>query len=366
MRLTCSQKDLARALMITTKAVALNNTLPVLNNVLLKAEDNKLHFTGTNLEVAITCFIDAKVESPGEVTLPAKLLTGYVNYLRDETIEMELSGLEVQLKTTDSKTKIKGLAVAEFPPIPTVEKEGGFKVSVKDLKKAIGQVSFSAALNTTRPILTGVLWMVRDDQLKMASTDSYRLSEKKIAVADVSGEVNCVVPCKTLLEWGAILDMTDESGQVEVIVSKNQIHLSVVGIQMTSRLIEGQFPNYEQIIPNSSLSQVGVETGVLSLALKRINIFAKENNNKVVLSITGDQMKLTTASTQYGEGEITLPIKKEGQDTEVALNSQYLLDVLANMGGDKIQLETGEKTAPIVIKPTQDPDYLHIIMPLKI
>ena len=366
MRLTCSQKDLARALMITTKAVALNNTLPVLNNVLLKAEDNKLHFTGTNLEVAITCFINAKIESPGEVTLPAKLLTGYVNYLRDQMIEMELSGLEMQIKTTDSKTKIKGLAVVEFPPIPTVEKEGSFKASVKDLKKAISQVSFSAALNTTRPILTGVLWVVEGDQLKMVSTDSYRLSEKKIPVVDVSGELNCVVPCKTLLEWGAVLDMTDEVGQVEIIVSKNQIHLSVSGIQMTSRLIEGQFPNYEQIIPKSSLAQVEVETGVLSLALKRINIFAKENNNKVVLSITGDQMKLTTASTQYGEGEITLPVKKEGEDSEVAINSQYLLDVLANMGVDKIRLEAGEKTAPIIIKPTQDAAYLHIIMPLKI
>jgi len=366
MRLTCSQKDLLSALTTTNKAVDVNNTLPVLNNVLLKAEGKKLYFTSTNLEVAITYNIETDVKNEGEITIPSKLFTSYINYLKDDKVDILVESGDIQIQTSDSKTRIKGIPASEFPPIPMVEKEGGMTVKVSDLKKAIEQVVFAAALNTTRPILSGVYFIAEKDELKMVSTDSYRLSEKVLSVTNISGNVNCIVPAKTILELGAILDGLKGDEDVTIIISKNQIMFSVGSVELISRLIEGQFPNYEQIIPKSSKTQMEFEVSALSLVLKRINIFAKENNNKIILKIVDGKVIVTTESTQYGEGEITLDTKIDGESNEIALNSQFLLDALGSIGKDKVILEIGDKIAPVILKPKEGKGYTHIIMPLKI
>jgi DNA polymerase-3 subunit beta len=366
MRLTCSQKDLLSALNATNKAVDVNNTLPVLNNVLLKAEGKKLYFTSTNLEIAISYTIETDVKNEGDITIPSKLFTSYINYLKNENVDVEVESGDVLVKTSDSKTRIKGIPATEFPPIPVVEKEGGMTLTVKDLNKAIEQVVFAAALNTTRPILSGVYFQTEKDKLKMVSTDSYRLSEKTIPAADVSGDISCIVPAKTILELGAILDGLGEDEKVTITISKNQIMFSVGPVQLISRLIEGQFPNYEQIIPKSSKTKVEFEVSAISLVLKRINIFAKENNNKIILGVNEGKVTVTTESTQYGEGEITLDAKIDGEKNEIALNSQFLLDALGNIGDNKVLLEVGEKTTPVILKPKEGTGYTHIIMPLKI
>ena len=182
MRLNCSQKDLAGALGVTNKAVDTSSTLPVLNNVLIRAEGKKLYFTATNLEIAVTNWIDADVVNEGEVTVPSKMLTNYVGYLKDDRVEISTEEESVLVNTNDSKTKIKGIASSEFPPIPVVEREGGFKVRVSDMKLAIRQVAFSAAVNTTRPVLGGIFFSASKDSLKLASTDSYRLSERILSI----------------------------------------------------------------------------------------------------------------------------------------------------------------------------------------
>ena len=367
MRLTCSQKDLADALNITNKAVGINTTLPVLNNVLVKAEGKKLYFTATNLEIAISHWIDVDVKNEGEITIPSRLLTSYINYLKDEKVDLSVEeGDSVLVQTGDSKTKIKGIPAAEFPSIPAVEKEGGFTVSAKDLSLAINQVAFAAALNTTRPILTGVYFDVSKDESKMVATDSYRLAEKTLKVKNATGDIACIVPVKTILELGAILSMTKEDSEVEVVVSKNQILFSVDKIKITSRLIEGQFPNYQQVIPKTTKTKTHLDAAELSLVLKRINLFAKENNNKVLLKAGQKGVTVTTDTTQYGVGEVEIKTKIEGENNEIALNSQFILDVLSNIGSDEIILELGESTNPAIIRPSGKEDYTHIIMPLKI
>lgn len=366
MRLTCSQKDLANALSITNKAVGVNSTLPVLNNVLIKAEGKNLYFTATNLEIAINYWIEAEIKNEGEVTIPSKLLTNYVNYLKDKEVNLEVEeGETVLLKTSDSKTKIKGISSSEFPSIPVVEKESSFKVKAADLANAIAQVSFAASLNATRPILTGVFFIVSKEELKMVATDSYRLAEKSLKVTDVSGEISCIVPVKTILELGAILASTSGE-EVEVVVSKNQVLFSIDKTRITSRLIEGQFPNYQQVIPKENKTTVSLSASELSLVLKRINLFAKENNNKVLFKVTSEGMRVTTDSTQLGVGEVDIKTKVEGPDTEIALNSQFILDVLSNIGTNDVLFVIGEKTNPAIIKANDKQDYLHIVMPLKI
>lgn len=365
MRLSCSQKDLFNALAITNKAVDVNNTLPVLNNVLIKAEGKRLYFTATNLEIAITYWIETEVKNEGEVTVPSKLLTNYINYLKDEKVDISAEEGDVIVKTEDSTTKIKGIPSSEFPPIPTVEKEGGLTLKAKDLKEAIKQVVFAAALNTTRPILAGVYFVVNKDELRMVATDSYRLAEKKIKTIKTTGDVKCIVPAKTILELGSILD-SFEDDEVEITISKNQVLFSVGEVKLISRLIEGQFPNYEQIIPKDTKTTVTFDINSFALVLKRINIFAKENNNKVILKTSKDSVDITTETTQYGEGEVKLKTKTEGQDGEIALNSQFILDVLGSIGGSEITFKIGEKITPVIITPKEKSDYTHIIMPLKI
>ena len=365
MRLTCSQKDLFNALNITNKAVDTNNTLPVLNNVLLKAEAKKLYFTTTNLEIAITHWIETEVKNEGEVTIPSKLFTNYISYLKDEKVDMVAEEGDIVIKTKDSTTKIKGISATEFPPIPTVEKEGGATAKVKDLKEAIQQVVFAAALNTTRPVLAGVYFFVSKEELKMVATDSYRLAERTIKITKTTGDIKCIIPAKTIVELKYILDtLKDEN--VDITVSKNQVLFSVGAVKLTSRLIEGQFPNYEQIIPKSTKTKIYFTIEEITLILKRINIFAKENNNKIILKTSKEGVTITTETTQYGEGEITLKTKTEGEDNEIALNSQFILDVLNSIGGKEVILEMGEKITPIIIKPKEKSDYTHIIMPLKI
>lgn len=366
MRLSCSQKDLFNALAITNKAVDVNNTLPVLNNVLIKAEGKRLYFTATNLEIAVTYWIETNIKNEGEVTVPSKLLTNYINYLKDEEVDISAEEGDVIVKTEDSTTKIKGIPSSEFPPIPTVEKEGGITLQAKDLKEAIKQVVFAAAINTTRPILAGVYFTVDKSELKIVATDSYRLAEKTIKISKSSGDIKCIIPAKTILELGSILDSLKNDNEVEITISKNQVLFSVGEVKLISRLIEGQFPNYEQIIPKGTKTSITLDINAFSLVLKRINLFAKENNNKVILKTIGGNMEITTETTQYGEGEVKLKTKIEGEDGEIALNSQFILDVLGNIGGDEITFKIGEKITPVIITPKEKNDYTHIIMPLKI
>ena len=367
MHLTCSQKDLSNALLITNKAVNINNTLPVLNNVLLKAEGKKLYFTTTNLEGAINYWFETNVINEGEITIPSKIFTGYINYLKNEEIDISAEeGSTVVIKTNDSVTKIKGIPATEFPPIPIIEKEGEVLISINDLKSAINQVVFAASLNTTRPILSGVYFNIDKNSLKMVATDSYRLAEKTISTKKTSKEISCIVPAKIIIELGYILDLVKKDGDINIVISKNQILFMVDEIKIISRLIEGQFPNYKQIIPQSNATKVYFNIEELSLVLKRINIFAKENNNKVIFKIEKEGVKITTDTTQYGEGEVFLKTKVEGVNNEIALNSQFILDVLSNIGDDEVIFEVGEKVNPVIVRPIKQSDYIHVIMPLKI
>lgn len=368
MRLTCAQRDLANALIITNQAVDLNNTLPILNNVYLKAEGQKLYFLGTNLEIAISYWINAEIKNEGEITIPSKLFTSYVNYLNSrDTLQIALDeGGNFCINTSSSKTKIKGIPSSDFPKIPVVEKEGGFKISSHDLSRIINQVAFTASLNSTRPILSGVYFTLSKNQLEAVATDSYRLSEKQVTVTQASGDLSCIIPVKTLHQIGVILSIMKQVEEVEVVVSKNQILFIVGDVKITSRLIDGQFPNYKQIIPKGSKTKVNLRVSELTSALKQINLFAKENNNKIIFNFTKDSIKITTDSTQYGEGEVVLSVKGDVEINEIALNSQYILDVLGALGSDEVVMGVENKVSPAVFQPVNDSHYTYIIMPLKI
>jgi DNA polymerase-3 subunit beta len=368
MKLVCAQADLERAVNIVSKAITPNTTLPVLNNILLKAEGGKLHFAATNLEVAIQYFIPADIKNEGSITVPAKLLSSYVNLLKDDKLEISLiEGDTVQIKSPSSQTKIKGVNANEFPVIPKVEKENTFKVPTKDLETAIAQTAFAASTNTSRPVLSGVLIDVDKDILKIVATDSYRLAEKTIKLKEKTTlDIECIVPAKTIMELGKIL-MRAEEKEVELSVSKNQVLFVAGDVQLMSRLIEGKFPPYEKVLPKDTKTKLEVLDEALANVVRRVSLFARENNNSIKLSATNDgKLSISTDETRIGEEKAELEVKIQGENNKISLNAQYLLDVLNYIQSDDVLVEIDDKLSPAVVKPLKEKDYVYIIMPLKV
>ena len=273
------------------------------------------------------------------------------------------------LKAPSSQTKIKGISPDEFPLIPTVSKDSVFVVARKDLDTAISQTVFAAASNTARPVLSGILFDLMKDALKLVATDSYRLAEKKVHLKTaVDFDLQAIVPARTVAELGKIIGKSAVE-DIEITVSKNQILFVVGNTRMISRLIEGKFPDYEKIIPKSSKTKVEVKTDELSLVVRRVGLFARENNNNIKCSVTNDgKLTLSTDETKVGEEKAELTGKVEGENNKIALNSQYLLEVLNFIQADEVTFELDDKMSPAVIRITKEKEktYMYIIMPLKI
>lgn len=368
MKLFCSRSDLDYAINIVSKAISPNNTLPVLNNILIKAEGKKLYFSSTNLEIAISCVIDADVRSEGSITVPAKLIGSYVSLLTDEKVELGVAeGLNLSVNSSSSSTKIKCISSDEFPLIPKIEKGQEITLSVNALHEALTEVVFAASLNTSRPVLSGVLLLSSDKGIKLVATDSYRLAEKSVlTLKNPTEPVSCIIPAKTMLELSKIISKA-QGKEVKINISKNQALFTIDGVELISRLIEGKFPDYDKIIPKEIKTKIEVSVEDLSLVLKRVSLFARENNNSIKLSATNDgKLLISSEETKVGEEKAEVSIRMEGENNKISLNAQYLLDVLTYITDDKVSIIINDKASPAVIKPVKEEDYVYIIMPLKI
>ncbi len=367
MKVVIEQSDLLDGLKTVSRAVSGQNTLPVLGNILIKAEGKKLHFSATNLEISIATSVEANIKNEGSITIPAKILTSYTSLLKkDEDIELKLAdGLALEVNSKTSKTKIKGISADEFPDITRVDSGVKLSLSTEDFRSMVQEVAFSAQENASRPILSGVLLKVDKKGLSIAATDSYRLSEKKIKLEKETQEMSAVVPVRAIFE----ADRLAAGGKkIDIMVSENQVSFAVNGTELVSRLIEGQFPDYHQILPKSHKTTAIVDRDDLSLAVRRVSIFAKENNQHMKLEFLNDEtLTVSTGSTEIGEERTTVPIKLEGATNIIALNADYVLDVLGAMSGEeKITIELEGKLNPAVFKKEKGKDFVHLIMPLKL
>lgn len=369
MKVSCSNTDLSFALNIVNKAISTHTTLPVLNNILLKAEGNKLFFSATNLEIAISYFIEADVKNEGKVTIPAKLFSNYASLLEVGEIQMSLEdGFSLNILSRNSKTKIKGISADEFPLFPKVEKDEGFFINKELFEKSIEKIVFAASTNVSRPSLTGVLLKVNKDLLTMVATDSYRLSEKKITLEKkLSREISSIVPAKTIFELGKILHSMDKEDKLEVIISKDQILFKIGNMELISRLIDGTFPDYEKVIPKNKETTVEIKVVDFISAVRKVSLFVTATNSSIKVNVTNDgKLLLVTDETQLGEVKASLDVKVEGKNNQIALNSLYLLDYLNNCDDDIIMMDLEDKATPAVFKTLKDGTFFHIVMPLKL
>jgi DNA polymerase-3 subunit beta len=396
-RVSCFQENLAKGLSIVGRAVSTRSTMPVLGNILLEAKDNQLRLAATNREIGINCWIGAKVEDEGAITVPARLLTEFVNSLPPERIDLELTVRTQTLNLSCARytANMKGIDAYDFPLIPTAgggePADGatavidGMRLSLEtaDLRKMVEQVIFAASGDESRPTLTGVEVRFKDDRLRMAATDGYRLSIRSTGLGQGHFEeaLTVIVPAKSLGELARISADAEETRPVQVIVTqtRNQILFQLWGkgeegrgafhrVELVSELIDAKFPPYEGIIPKSRNTRTVVDTAAFLKAVRVAFLFARDNANIVRVHIlpANGQMRLSATSNEMGDNANEIDALIEGDELDIAFDARFLIDVLSRIDQPQVVLETTQPTRPGMIRPVGigEEEFLHVVMPM--
>ena len=329
------QENLARGLSVVSRAVSNRSTLPVLANVLLKTEDAGLKLTATNLEIGITYWVPGKIESDGATTVPAKLLTDLVNSLpTGDRVDLDLgSGDLLHIRCGRFESHIKGIDADEFPAIGAAGERPTTRIAQNVLRRALAETAFAAASDEARPILTGVLAKFEGDQLTLAAADNYRIAVKTIPILDPVPDTSVVIPARALNELARILADVDEPVDVVLAGGRNQILFHLDGIDLVSRLIDGQFPNYQQVVPQSHTTRAILDREELLRAVRPAALIAHESANIVKLQVGADgEAGITvSANAEVGDHDGQVEAAVEGDGTTIAFNARYLADVLTNV-----------------------------------
>ncbi len=374
MKFICLQENLKRGLSIVGHATTKNVNLPILNNILIKVESGNIEFISTNLEIGIKHQLRGKVESDGEFTVDAKLISEYVNLLSGgEKVKIEEKDNELRVESGSYKTKIKGESAKDFPLIPTISEENQYVFKIDDLKKALNSVVFAVSNSENRVELTGVLFNFSDNTLSLAATDSYRLAEKEIKIKNNPNnqEQKVIVPAKTIQELLRILnnidfdDEAENTDQIKINISDNQILFTFDSVSLISRVINGRYPDYKQIIPNKSQTDVVVGRQELTRAVKAASLFSKSGINDTTLLFSKNKIIVSAFSGASGESQAEIGAEVSGIDNEITINYRYLLDGLNNIGSDQVVLKLINNTTPCVLKSQEDDGYLYIVMPIR-
>lgn len=365
MKFLCTQENLIKGLSIVSHIASKNASLPILNNILIQAQGGVIRLSATNLEIGISVVIRGKIEKEGVYTIPGKLFTDYISLLKEETLTIDQDGADIVVRSEKSESRFRGISAEEFPVIPQIQRDAKITCASNDLREGIAQTVFAAAYDDTRPEISGVLFQVDGTTLTMAATDSYRLAERTITLKEGLGTPNTsIVPVRALQELARVLG---GEGAVEVFVTENQIVFIYNDCEIVSRLIDGQYPQYEQIIPEAHETEVRVETAVLMKAVRATGLFSRPGMNDILVTIDADakQLNLHAANTQLGENTQHINVEVSGKSNSIIFNSRYFLDGLANIGSDEVTLQLTNTTDPGVLRPTSNTAYVYIIMPIK-
>ena len=380
MRITCQQDHLSRGLAIVSRAVGGRTTLPVLNNVLLASDGDRLKLSATNLEIGITTWVAGSVESEGQLTVPARLLTDFVNSLPGgQSVELEGNARShaLHVKAGRYTANIKGIDADEFPPIPTAEDRPTIKLGADLLKEMIGQVAFSAARDESRPVLAGVNLKVDESKLMMAAADGFRLSLREAELErGLPEKLDIIVPARALTELARLLGDGDEDVEVTVTANRTQILFRARGeggdVNLVSRLLEGQFPDLLRVVPKTHTTRVQVKRTEFMTATKIAALFARDSANVVRLEITPGaeggltpgKVALSANAAEVGDNHGELDASVEGEETYISFSSEFLADVLGVLPNDDIALELTGPLSPAIVRGLGLADYTHVIMPM--
>lgn len=362
MKLQVTQENLSRALATVGRIAAGRNTLPILSNVLLSTVENRLRIAATNLEVAMTETIGAKISSEGSITVPARLFSDLVNNIPEGVVTLELSENKLLVTTEQYESVINGVSAEEFPVMPALKDGKNLIIPASILKKSLQQVVSAASSDDARPVLTGAYLHSHEGQLYLVATDSYRLAEK--IVQPCKEAVSLLIPATSLHD--ILRTLQDDTVDVTVAYDDQQVRFSVADIELITRLIDGNYPDYRKLIPSSFQTQALVKRSDFANITKVSSLFAREAAGSVTIKLDSESsaVSIRSVASQLGENTARAEAKIEGAG-DVTLNSRYLLDGLSVLSGDEVTFSINGKLDPVVLRDPADKGYTHIIMPVK-
>ena len=367
MRFTITRENLQQGLGAVAGSIPTRTTLPVLSNLLVEAEDGAVRFSGTDLDTSVSVRVPAEVAEPGAITAPAKKLQEIARELPGAT-EISTQGDSILISSGRSRFKLNGLPKDEFPAFPRVEFTGSWRVTGADLQRLITHVSFAASTEETRPILNGVLWQLQEHDMRMVATNGHRLAKMTLPVEAGGGAAaaELIVHPRAL---GQVQRLFAGDAQVEVAKSENHLGFRGADVQVYTRLIEGPYPNYEQVIPKDNDKNMVADKTALTQAVRRMAIVASDQTHRIRMTLGGPMLKFSVESPDLGAANEELPVEYDGDALEIGFNAQYLLELLRYMPTDEVKMtfKAPERAATIQPLGNEDtPDYLCLVMPLRL
>ena len=362
MKLQVTQENLNRALNAVARVANTRGTLPILANVLIKTSSNRLSISATNLDIAITHYIGAKVTEEGSITVPARLMQDFVSSLPEGVIELDLKETKLHVSTQQYKSVVNGIVADDFPVMPAISSGNTWKIQSIAFKKALQQVVFAASNDETRPVLTGVLLQTRNGKLFMAATDSYRLAEKQLGPN--KNEVQLLIPASAMQDLLRVLSDNDE--EVVITHDEQQVLFKVGDVELVTRLVDGKYPDYRKLIPEKFETTATLKRTDLINVTKVSSLFARESAGSVTIEVNQEdkQLSIRSVASQLGENTATAEAKVKGTGS-ITLNSRYLLDALNALSSDDVTFGFNGKLEPTLLSDPSNDEYKHIIMPLK-
>ncbi|HEX8311973.1 MAG TPA: DNA polymerase III subunit beta [Chthoniobacteraceae bacterium] len=363
MKFSVSKDKLLEGLQTVQNVVSTRTTLPILSNVLLQAEDGQLRLTTTDLDVGVSGTTTAQVDKPGATTLPARRLATIVRELPASDIQIEVDSKNVaSIRCGQSFFKILGLPEEEFPPLPKFDGAKEFTISQKELRNALKKTSYAISTDETRYVLNGILFSFKENKLTMVATDGRRLALVDIEVEfPRSQEVDIIVPSKCVTELARLVG---DDGELKMSVGENQIAFDVNGTLLVSKLIEGNYPNYRQVIPGEARERITLEREQFLNSVHRVSLLASEKSNSVKLIFSKNNIEIAANTPDVGEARESLPVTYKGKEFSIAFNPEFLMAPLRNLPVDEVFLDLIDEMSPGVIK-IQSP-FLYVLMPMRI
>lgn len=369
MKLTITREQLQEGLVAVAASVPAKTTLPILSNILLEATKDGIRLSGTDLDIAVSTTVPASVDQEGAITLPARKLVEIVRELPSAAIRLTASGEQrVSIECGRSRFRLLGLPREEFPAFPSVKFEGGWRSSSSDLQKLIGHVAFAASTEESRPILNGVLWELRPERMRMVATNGHRLARMDVptAAGGTTAQADMIVPPKALEQ---IRRLFGDDEEVEIARSENHLGFRSASTQVYTRLIEGPYPNYEQVIPRENDKAATADKAAFAAALRRMSIVASDQTHRIRMAFANGSCKLSVQTPDLGEAQEEITVTYEGDPLEIGFNASYLLEILKYIPTDEVRMtfKAPERAATCEPVGWDDPSsYLTLVMPLRL
>ncbi len=364
MKVAVKVKYLLKAVNICSRLVSNRSSLEVLGNILIETDKNILKLSSTNLDLAITTKLGAKVEKEGKIAIPARLLAELVNSISEDTLQLIADDTNLTIKGSGIVSRLNGVAASEFPTLPVLANTKSIKFDSSSLKNNLEKVLASVSIDESRPVLAGIYFSFSDNQLILAGTDSYRLSEVKSAYQS-SESINCIIPVRTVSELLRLISSEDVEG-IEIIIGESEISFIVGDSQLISQLTEGKYPDYKKIIPETTATTIECDKDKLIEAVKVSSVFARESSHGIALKVVKDELTIDAQTSDVGENTIKITVKKTGKDASININAKYITDILSVIDGKIITIGINDKLDPLALRPkAKGATEVHIIMPLR-